>query len=130
MILLDTHVVIWLLITPKKLSGRAHAAILKARIAGEKIGCSPVSLYEIAYSVRRGRLPLNGSTAEFISAVQSKLEIVPLTADIAVCAAGLPATFHGDPMDRMIAATAMIEDCVLITRDDRIRKANACKVLW
>jgi PIN domain nuclease of toxin-antitoxin system len=53
-----------------------------------------------------------------------------LTAEIAVCAAGLPDPFHGDPIDRMIAATAIVGDCVLITHDDRIRKANVCKTLW
>lgn len=33
-------------------------------------------------------------------------------------------------MDRIIAATAIVEDCVLVTHDDRIRKAKVCKVVW
>lgn len=130
MILLDTHVIIWLLMARERLSARAHDAILQARIAGEKLAYSPVSLYEIAYAVRRQRLPLNSPVEKFIAALQAKLEIVPLTAPIAVCAAQLPDPFHGDPMDRIITATAIVEDCVLITRDHRIRQANACKVLW
>ncbi len=130
MILLDTHVVIWLLGTPERLSGRAREAILQARLAGEKIGFSPVSLYEIAYAARRKRLPLISSAEDFIAAVQTKLELIPLTAAIAVRAAELPDSFHGDPMDRIIAATAMAENCTLITCDDRIRQANVCKVLW
>lgn len=130
MILLDTHVMIWLLATPRRLSVRVEEAILQARIRGEKLVYSPVSLYEIVYAARRNRLPLNSPAEDFIAAVQAKLEMVPLTAEIVVCAAGLPDTFHGDPMDRMITATAIAGDCVLITQDDRIRKANVCKVVW
>ena len=130
MILLDTHVAIWLLAAPDRLSDGARNAIRQARIAGEKIACSPVSLYEIVYSARRKRLHLNVATEVFIAALQTKIELVPLTARIAVCAAELPDSFHGDPMDRIIAATAIVEDCTLITCDDRIRKSRACKVLW
>ena len=129
-ILLDTHIVVWLMMSPELLSGRARDAILQARIAGEKIAYSPVSLYEIANAARRKRLHLCATPPEFIAAVQAKLELIPLTAAIAVCAAEIPAPFHGDPMDRIIAATAIIKDCTLITHDDRIRKANVCKVLW
>lgn len=130
MILLDTHVIIWLLTARGRLSTSAHDAIQQARIAGEALAYSPVSLYEITYAARRKRLPLNAPVEEFIAAIQARLEMVPLTAEIAVCAAQLPDTFHGDPMDRIITATAIAEDCVLITRDERIRKANACKALW
>jgi PIN domain nuclease of toxin-antitoxin system len=130
MILLDTHVIIWLLMSRERLSARAHDAILQARAAPEKLVYSPVSLYEIAYAARRERLPLNAPTEKFMAAIQARLEMVPMTAAIAVRAAQLPDTFHGDPMDRIITATAIVEDCVLITRDERIRKANACKTLW
>lgn len=130
MMLLDTHTIIWYLAIPEKLSKRAHTALFEAHRTGEKLGYSPVSLYEIAYAVRRGRLPLNSPAMEFIAAVRKKLELVPLTAEIAVCAAELPAPFHGDPMDRLIAATAIVEDCVLITHDERIRDVSVCKVLW
>jgi PIN domain nuclease of toxin-antitoxin system len=130
MILLDTHVVIWLMTSPEHLSKLAHDTILQARLAGEEIAYSPVSVYEIAYAVRRKRLLLNSSVAVFIEAIQARLDVAPLTADVLVCAAELPDPFHGDPFDRMIAATAITADCALITRDDRIRKASVCKVLW
>lgn len=130
MILLDTHVVIWLLMAPERLSKRAREAILQARIAGERIACSPISLYEIAYATYRKRLQLNCSNEDFIAAVQTKIELVPLTARIAICAAELPAPFHGDPVDRIITATAMDADCTLITMDAEIRRANVCKLLW
>jgi PIN domain nuclease of toxin-antitoxin system len=129
-ILLDSHSIIWLMISPERLSARARNAILQARISGEIIAYSPVSLYEIANAVRRKRLHLDATIPEFIAAVQTKLELIPLTAPIAICAAELPAPFHGDPMDRIIAATAIVMDCILITHDGKIRQANVCKVLW
>jgi len=129
-ILLDTHVILWSLLEPERLSSRASKAILRASIAGDKIVYSPISLYEIANAERRKRLHVDVTMEAFIAAIQARLEMVPLTAKIAVCAAQLPDGFHGDPMDRIITATAIAEDCVLITADDRIRQANACKVLW
>ena len=130
MILLDTHAVIWLLLAPDQLSKRARGRILGARIAGEKIACSPISLYEMAYSAFKQRVQLPTSSEDFIVAVQTKVELAPFTARIALCAAELPAPFHGDPMDRIITATAIVEGCTLITKDEQIRQANLCKVIW
>ena len=61
---------------------------------------------------------------------KTRIELIPLTAGIALCAGELPDPFHGDPMDRMIAATAITEKCVLITADSKIRAASLCKVIW
>lgn len=130
MILLDSHVVIWLLTAPERLTERARNAILQARVTGEKLGYSPVSLYEIAYAARRKRLLLASTTEEFIAALQGRLEFVPLTSEIAVCAAELPDPFHGDPLDRIIAATAIVHDCSLITHDREMHRAKLCKTLW
>lgn len=130
MILLDTHAVVWLFLAPDQLSSHARRAILQARINGEECACSPVSFYEIANAARRKRLQLYSPTQDFITSVQARLRLIPLTAEISICAAELPHRFHGDPIDRIIAATALVEDCTLITHDDRIRKANVCKVVW
>jgi PIN domain nuclease of toxin-antitoxin system len=130
MILLDSHVLVWLLTAGERLSVRAREAILEARVVGEKLGYSPVSLYEIGYAVHRKRLLLNSATEDFIAAIESKLEFIPLTVEIVVCAAKLPEPFHGDPMDRIIAATAIVKGSTLITHDQEIRRANVCKTLW
>src|SRR5208283_4011509 len=104
---------VWLLGSPERLSARARAAILQARNTGEDLGYSPVSLYEIAYAAHRNRLCLNASIGDTIAAMERLLKVVPLSASIAICAAELPDHFHGDPIDLMIAATAIIENCVL-----------------
>ena len=129
-ILLDTHVAIWLIGSPGHLSARAREAILGARKTGEELAYSPVSLYEFAYAAQRGRLHLRATIRESIAALQGRLKEVPLNAAIVICAAELPDRFHGDPMDRMIAATAIVKDCVLLTADGKIRKAGVCKTLW
>jgi PIN domain nuclease of toxin-antitoxin system len=129
MILLDTHVVIWLMLSPELLSHRVREAILQARMAGERLACSPVSLYEITRAVRRKKLKLNSTAEELIAEIESRIDLVPLTAGIMVCAAELPEPFSSDPLDRIIAATAIAGDYTLITYDDRIREAGVCKVL-
>jgi len=130
MILLVTYVIFWLLTTAERLSGKARAAILQARIAGEEMVYSPVSLYEIAYATHRNRMELNSPIDDFVKAIQSQLKMTALTAEIVVCAAKLPDSFHGDPMDRIITATAIVMDCTLITKDEKIREAKLCKVVW
>lgn len=130
MILLDTHVVVWLLLDPARLSKRAHDAILQARIDREALGYSLISVYEIAYAARRGRIPLVASVEEFIRALEKRLVAIEFSSAIAQRAATLPEPFHGDPMDRIIAATAIVEGCALITCDDRIRSANVCETIW
>jgi PIN domain nuclease of toxin-antitoxin system len=130
MILLDTHVVIWMMTDPDRLSARSREAILRARIEHESLAYSPVTIYEIAYSARRRRLSLSTRVENFIAAIEKRLRPAPLTTPIAVCAAGLPEPFHGDPMDRIIVATAIVEDCALLTADTKIHSSGACRVIW
>ncbi len=130
MILLDTHVVIWLALTPEKISPAATAAIREAESVGAILGISAMTLYEVVYSIRRGRIQPSVPHQVFLDRIRSRLKVFPVSDTIAQCAAELSAPFHGDPMDRIIAATTIVENCVLITHDDLIRNANVCKVLW
>lgn len=130
MILLDTHVVIWLALTPEKISPSATAAIREAEWAGAISGISAMTLYEIVNSIRRGRIQPSVPNQVFIDRIRSRFKVFPVSDTIAICAAELPAPFHGDPMDRIITATAIVECCTLITKDEKIRDANLCKVIW
>lgn len=130
MILLDTHAIIWFLGYPERLSATARSELLQAVRGGEQIGYSAVSIFEIAYAVHRKRLLLTSMIEEFIAAIERKLAEIPLSAAISMTAANLPEPFHGDPMDRMIAATAIVRNCTLITQDERIRNSNLCRTLW
>ena len=130
MILLDTHVVLWLALTPENISPAAAAAIGEADSAGVQPGISVITLYEIAYAIRRGRIQVFVPQQVFLNRLKSRFKVLPVTDAIAQCAAELAEPFHGDPMDRIIAATAIVEDCTLISRDDRIREAGVCRVIW
>jgi PIN domain nuclease of toxin-antitoxin system len=130
MILLDTHVIIWLMMDEERLSVKVREAIVEARIEGESLAYSPLSLYEIAYAAGRKRLRLNSATPEFIAAIEARLEPLPLTTAIVICAAELPEPFYGDPFDRVIAATAIVHGCTLATHDLEIRRPGVRKTLW
>jgi PIN domain nuclease of toxin-antitoxin system len=129
-ILLDTHIVIWLALTPEKISPAATASIMEAESTGAISGISVMALYEVVYAIRRGRIQPSVPHQVFLNRIRSRFKVFPVSDTIALCAAELPAPFHGDPMDRIIAATAIVENCVLITHDDLIRNANVCKTLW
>jgi PIN domain nuclease of toxin-antitoxin system len=99
-------------------------------LAGERPTCSVISLYKAGYAAHRGRLHLAYPIEGFIQRMQEQFDWLPLSAEIALKAANLSATFHGDPMDRFIAATAIVHRCPLITPDRRIHEAGVCKAIW
>ena len=127
MIVLDTHAWLWWLSDPDQL-GRVAAK----RIQGsERIGIAAVSCFEIAAAVAKGRITLDRGTLEWLQQglAAPRLELLPLTPAIAVQAAML-GRFHGDPADRLIVATAILESAVLVTKDQRIRKYEAVSTIW
>ena len=130
MILLDTHVVIWLALSPEKISSAATTAIRESELAGEIQGISVMTIYEVANAIRLGRIQPAVPHPVFLDRIRSRFKIFPVSEMIALCAAELPAPFHGDPMDRIITATALVANCTLITKDEKIRQANLCKVIW
>ena len=130
MILLDTHVALWLALDPSKLSRLATSAIELAQAEGIEIAISCASLYEIARIVHRGRVDLDVSIEELFDQFGLRFSISDLTPSIALLAARLPSDFPGDPMDRIIAATALAEGIPLVTADQRIRRSRAVKTIW
>lgn len=130
MILIDTHVLIWWITTPERLSIRAAEAIDKAGEHGTHPAISTVSIFEMLYAKRRNRVAIHASDAALLKRLRGWFSFYPVSEAIAAEAAALAAPFHGDPMDRIIAATAIVEDCALITSDERIRSANVCKTIW
>jgi PIN domain nuclease of toxin-antitoxin system len=90
--------------------------------------CS-VSLLECAILHRRGRLQMEGTLADFFKqGIVAEIEILELTPEIAAVSNDLPENFHGDPFDRVIAATAKVLNLTLITCDAAIRDSRFCKV--
>jgi PIN domain nuclease of toxin-antitoxin system len=100
-------------------SGRA--AINRAAASG-LLRIAAISVWEAALLGSRGRVALGGPLAQWITSALSApgLSIEPLIPEIAIEACCLPETFHRDPVDRMIVATARVANAVLMTRDRQI----------
>lgn len=131
MILIDTHVVIWMMSSPGRISRRASEAIASEGGRDGLLYISAASVYELSYAGSRGRVQIRVPSAQLVKKLRAWSRILPVTGEIAVQAGAFSeSSFHGDPIDRIIAATAMIENCLLITCDERIRQANVCRTLW
>lgn len=128
--LLDTHVLVRWLLDDRKLA-RQHARILeRCERAGQQVGVSAMSLWEIAKLVERGRLEMMQTVDESLADLEASpmFEILPITARIAVESTRLGSDFPGDPVDQIIAATARCHGLVLLTSDQRILDSGSVAV--
>jgi PIN domain nuclease of toxin-antitoxin system len=129
-ILLDTHVVLWLAFAPDKISKGAKAAIDAARTNAEGLAISGISLLELATLAGKGRVRLSISLENFLVEVESRFVVLPISARICARAMALPPTFPHDPADRIICATALVEGIALVTADRQIRRSRLVANLW
>jgi PIN domain nuclease of toxin-antitoxin system len=127
-ILLDTHAWIWWASGSAGLSRNAARRIH----AASEIGVSVISAWEVAMLVAKGRLGLDRDVRAWVEQALAlpRICFVPLSPSVAVASALLPGEFHGDPADRMLVATAMAEDCPIVTRDARIRSYPLVRTIW
>ena len=130
MLVLDTHVAVWVLADSMRLSKRAAQAIDNAREQASGVFVSDVTLSEIAGLIARKRIGLQVSLESFLEEVESRFTILPINRHIAARSVQLPSTYPKDPMDRIIGATALVEGCPLVTADDAIQRAKAVKTIW
>ncbi|MGD0368384.1 MAG: type II toxin-antitoxin system VapC family toxin [Acidobacteriaceae bacterium] len=130
MILLDSHILLWLLLQPELLSTRAAASIKAGIEAQLPLAVSVLTIYELARAIQRERVSPVIAHAEFLRRAQAYATILPVTPAIALTAAQLPSTFPSDPFDRIIAATAIAEGLPLVTADRNIRRSRAHRTIW
>ncbi len=112
--LLDTHVILWWLTDPEKISKKAQKII---RDRSNEIFCSSVSFWEIAIKKSIGRLTLPHNLLEMI-AIEG-FGILPIMPEEALGVADLP-MIHADPFDRLLVMQAKLHDLVIVTRDEKI----------
>lgn len=119
MILLDTHVLVWLDMGSTHLGKKAIQLIDKA-LAQDELAVSAMSFWEVAMLARKGRIELQGEVGVWRKELLDKgMREIPLSGGMAIRAGELP-DFHGDPADRMIVATALEASASLVTADERI----------
>jgi len=129
-ILLDTHVVVWLAFDQTRLSKRAKEAINDARENGTGLAISDITLLELATLYRKGRIRLQVTLESFLSEIEARFIVLPITGRACVRALGLPEAYPKDPADRIIAATALVEGMSLLTADREIRRSRALRTIW
>lgn len=130
LILLDTHVVVWLASGDPRLSRQARLAIDEARQKIRGMAISGFTLFELSLLFRKKRFDLVVSAESFLSEVERRFIVLPITANIALQAFELPASYPNDPVDRIIGATALVEDIPLVTADGGIRRSRAVPTIW
>jgi PIN domain nuclease of toxin-antitoxin system len=130
-ILLDTHVWLWLCLEPRRLSAPAVRAIRGALEHGG-LAIASITLWEVAMMVVRQRLVPRGTPEAWLAALVDRSGVVvrEITPAVAVLATQLPDQFPGDPADRLIAATARAEGVPLVSGDARIRASSAVETIW
>ena len=123
-LLLDTHIWLWSLSEPRRLS-RGLAAHLKD--PQNEIWLSPISTYEALTLNYKGRYKIEGDLEEWLSQAVAGTREAPLTHEIALVARSLQ--MHQDPSDRILAATAQVLDLTLVTADERLLGLGTIRTL-
>lgn len=118
LVLLDTHVWVWLLNGDPRVGRQARAAVERS-LAEEAVLLSAISPWEVAMLVSKGRLVLDRDVGEWVKAATDipGIRVEPISPEIAVASTRLPGSLHSDPADRLIVATARHLGAILMTRD-------------
>jgi len=130
LIVLDTHALIYDALTPARLSVRARKAIALA-FTERELACSDISLWEIAMLIAHKRLDPVIDARQFLDDMIAArhVRVLPITVEIAVLSQS-DIFSHGDPADRLIAATARLHRAPLITSDAKLRKLKEVTTIW
>ena len=126
-LLLDTHIILWSLADPAKLSHEAGTAL---ESESNELWYSPVSVWETMLLAEKGHITLGVNIEKSVRNIFQRIPITeaPLNLEVAIQSrlVNLP---HQDPADRFLAATALVYDLTLVTADSRIINAEAVPVL-
>ena len=128
--LLDTHILLWWHGDRGRLSPEQQGVIAAAG-ADSPLEVSDISLWEVATLYSLGRIRLTIPLREWLD----KAVAAPLvrrhgiSPAVAAELASLPDSFHRDPADRILVATARVLGATLLTRDRRIAEAELVDTL-
>ena len=126
-LLLDTHIWLWSLLAPERLTSRVARALGNS---ANELWLSPLSVWELTVLVERQRVVLDRAVDAWVSEAMSRVPLkeAPITSEVALQTrqSGLS---HRDPVDRFLVATARVFDLRLVTGDRRILAATGVSVL-
>jgi PIN domain nuclease of toxin-antitoxin system len=128
----DTHVIIWYLRSPEKLSTDALTSLDNALNNSASIFISAISIVEMNYLVEKNRIP-TGSLEQLLQLVDDplvNLVIVPLDTPVAKAFTQIPREIVPEMGDRIIAATSLYLGLPLITKDHKIRNLSNIQTIW
>ncbi|HQZ11783.1 MAG TPA: type II toxin-antitoxin system VapC family toxin [Devosia sp.] len=127
-LLLDTHVLLWGLADPRRLSREVARLIENER---NEVYVSVASLFEIAArnaGARRRGLAVSAGMAHEAS-LRAGYRVLPILPEHAIGAEGI-APFHGDPFDRLLLAQANVEGLQLVTHDEALAAYDPRTILF
>lgn len=130
MILVDTHIVVWLAFDQTRLSQKAKTAIDEVRKNKDGLAVSAITLLELASLAKKAKFTIHISLESFLQEVENRFVVLPITGRACARTAGLPAGYPKDPADRIIGATALVEGLALVTADREIRRSKAVQTIW
>lgn len=116
-VLVDTHVVHWWSAEPERLSRAATEALNTA----DELMVAAISWFELAWLARHERINVEVPVRSWLDGLARGVRTIAITPAIADTAVRLPASFPGDPADRLIYATAVEHGLRLVTKDRRLR---------
>jgi len=121
-LILDTHVWIWLLNGDERLRRSRALAWIERATRRAQVKVSVLSVWEVGMLEAKGRISLPCHPLEWVHKALGGpgISLVPLTEEIAIDSSRLPGEFHGDPVDRILVASARILGGTLITCDRKI----------
>ncbi len=125
-LLLDTHVWLWSLGDPDRLSSTVRAAIVDA----PEVVLSVASVWEVGIKHAMGKLALPGGPRPLVDEAVRALHarVLPIGVDHVLEAARLP-MYHRDPFDRLLVAQCRVEGLTLVTVDEALRPYEVA-LLW
>ena len=122
LLLLDTHCWIWAQLGLVQRMSRAALSAIQRAEANGRLRISVISVWELAMLEKRGHVSLPMSIRIWVEEALSKpgISVAPFTPEIALESVHLPGDLHGDPADRILAATARVLGATLLTKDERL----------
>lgn len=129
MILLDTHVLIWMSSDPRRLSAKARQLIVEAR-RNTGLAVASITLWELAWLAEKQRVLYSGSVESFVRETISRVAVKSLSPEIVAVAAHMPDSYPKDPSDRLIGSTAIVAGMPLVTADEKIRSSGIVECIW